>query len=126
MMTGREKTSKIVNSLLNVNVRPVYEFARRKDGLNLKGTELIVYCYLFGENARTGGRCYLKPRQLAEVLGCTEPSVRKVLSRMTEKGLIEVIGSREQGSLGYLCNTAKVEETKFYRDKHGSWGLYFV
>ena len=56
--------------------------------LKLTGNELIIYALIYGLSQTDNQKCTASQTYLSEAAGCDESTLRRVIKRLTEKGLI--------------------------------------
>ena len=75
--------------------------------LGLKGSELDIFAIIHGFSQKQGGCYYGGNVLLAEMTGMTEKSVRQILHRMLEKGLLKREPIRRNGKDMFAYSTGE-------------------
>lgn len=87
--------------------------------LNLKGNELLVYSMIYSYS-RDGIQWYQAPAEyLATCIGASESTVKDVLKRLTDRGLLTKKEAKYKGSVNRVYYQAAIPEIDQYRNGTG-------
>lgn len=82
----------------------VYQWMSDKDGLALKGNELLVYAVIYSL-CRKSNRCFAKQEYIGRLIGIDRPqTVGDCINRLTQKGYI-IKNKTDENTTEYRINT---------------------